>query len=781
MNTLPSRWSVENVERIQAFLLSSKPAASPEPRDERYYATAAVVTRFAIDPQHHRHTRAAGNLLDDSMLVEEVAGRQYWSLKNEVRKRVLARLRTRDELARALAAAPEHPDDLVQKVFESWIAGKPAALDEQTPEELSATLQVIDWLETTELESALPDTDDVLRRVEHANLLQPFRDLVGEHFKGRARELDVLRDYLYGTDRNGQMRPLLIYGPGGMGKSTLISKFILNAIETETPPAIIYLDSDRPGLVAEEPLTLLAEAVYQLGLQFKFLYESAARLRKSWLAELAEFRAGASNTLESVSLEAMATRDRRDYIDSFALFAREVPGTAPVLLVIDTFEELQYRSREFVDELFDFLRELHASLPRLRVVISGRDEVISADTERLPLSELDVEAAEGYLEARGVEPLELRRGLARALHGNPLSLTLAATLLTVGTVSQAELSDLEQIADDAQIQGILYRRILGHLHDRDEELERIAHPGLILRRITPDLIRYAIAGPCGLSVDSDQRAQDLFNRLQNELSLVIREGDAVRHRPDVRRVMLPALRAAERERTDAIQHAAIEYYQDFDDAASRAEEIYHRLLLGDAPDVIDARWSVPGIEDFLRGATEDLSGRSAAYLAARLGLEVYDQDSRVAREPRLGANRRQSCRVADSPRPSSGRAQTDAYAGVALTWQRALLARSAAAASARTEPGVQTGRTHRHRVAERTDDWSRASGSLHPDGGIRRSAGDQDRLGCGRRPQSAVAGSHRRRAAPRSVRTCVSPARGTDRGHITGGDRTDHRSDWRAP
>ena len=37
------------------------------------------------------------------------------------------------------------------------------------------------------------------------------------------------------------------------------------------------------------------------------------------------------------------------------------------------------------------------------------------------------------------------------------------------------------------LQGVLFRRILGHIHT--PEIRQLAHPGLVLRRITPDLIK----------------------------------------------------------------------------------------------------------------------------------------------------------------------------------------------------------------------------------------------------------------------------------------------------
>src|SRR5262245_31110096 len=85
--------------------------------------------------------------------------------------------------------------------------------------------------------------------------------------------------------------------------------------------------------------------------------------------------------------------------------------------------------------------------------------------------------------------------------------------------------------------------------------------------------------------------------------------------------LLDPLRKAEREKVQAIQEAAIKYYEPFTDPVSRAEEIYYRLSLGQNRTILDQRW-MPGIEDALRNAIDEVPPESQAYLAAKLNVEL---------------------------------------------------------------------------------------------------------------------------------------------------------------
>ena len=94
--------------------------------------------------------------------------------------------------------------------------------------------------------------------------------------------------------------------------------------------------------------------------------------------------------------------------------------TAPFLLVLDTFEVVQYRSQVIVASLLEFLQLFQKHVPRLRTVLSGRVPLNDSPnfenfpTDPLPLGNFDRQAAQGFLEANGVTPPRSRKQLPNA-------------------------------------------------------------------------------------------------------------------------------------------------------------------------------------------------------------------------------------------------------------------------------------------------------------------------------------------------------------------------------
>ncbi|HEX8409759.1 MAG TPA: ATP-binding protein, partial [Thermoanaerobaculia bacterium] len=522
------------------------PAAAAPRSYSRLYRVAAVVSSFRPDSLRKLDPKADDfdALLSDSAPLESSEASERWTLLPSTRAAVIARM-DRGELTVATAAAnlvAENDDPLVEALRElndpqSSIGrlGIPALV--AISPVLSALRSGYPWA---------PISEDVERRLEFLRLLQPFERLVGTHFAGRKAELQQLSDYVGvlppGSTYEAITRmvsfprkaPLLLYGAGGVGKSTLVAKFIL--MHATLPDArrfpFAYLDFDRPALLASEPATILVEAVRQIGLQYPVAYSAAQRLREEWNEKLQESGRRRGPIRKTAGSADRTTRKR--VLDEFVRFLGTLDVVrGPLLLVLDTFEEVQHRSDVYVGELMKFLDELGHAVPRLRTILSGRAEVpgIHVDS-KLPLPDFDNAAAVGFLQQRGVTDSVVANAIVKQVGGNPLTLHLAAAVAAGEGATKDGISDLDTHkafglirVKKRNIQGQLFQRILDHIHDQD--VVKIAHPGLVLRRVTADLIQKVLAKPCGIDVPTKERAAELFEKLRKEVALVSPAGEGV--------------------------------------------------------------------------------------------------------------------------------------------------------------------------------------------------------------------------------------------------------------
>jgi hypothetical protein len=182
-------------------------------------------------------------------------------------------------------------------------------------------------------------------------------------------------------------------------------------------------------------------------------------------------------------------------------------------------------------------------------------------------------------------------------------------------------------------QEMLHARIVEHLEDPD--LGKIASPGLIVRRIDANVIREVLAGPCDLDLSS-RSAESLFDLLRDEVSLVEPvDFETVRHRPDVRAIMLSSLRRDLGPLAREIDDLAVDFWSKRSSPAERAEEIYHRLWRSDSDAELEQRW-MPEAGRFLEDALDEFSTTRPGdwayiWLAQHLGREL-------PRELRLNAS-----------------------------------------------------------------------------------------------------------------------------------------------
>ena len=644
------RWSAADLERVRALAQVHLAATPLPPRTVAPPAEtapssfgpaikrAAVLSRFRFDALESD----AGEtelLRNASVAVREPMGPGWRSLVPDVRSTVLSHLE-RAEIE-TLVESNAQPGDPLQTALRAVLAGIGAdELLRLDADQLSALVQVHDGL--APVIPGLPPRPAMERKLELVRLLEPLRTLTAS-FSGRENELQALRDYVgvlppaswlgaakrlvAATFFSQRKPPFLVAGPGGVGKTTLVARFILEhaLVGQEMQFPFAYLDFDRPTVMAEEPATLLVEAVRQIGLQYETAAEPAERLRQRWEQRLRSTDMTQSSKGAQVPLGEAFVGDFVSFLTTLQV------SDGPVLLVLDTFEEVQLRSTSYARGVVALVDLLAESISRLRVVIAGRAEIPGVELGGvIELREFDRASAVGYLKAKGVEGATAE-AIAKQVGGSPLALNLALLLYRRNPeeirARGLGLDGTELKAGVVQAQ--IFDRIL--LHIVDEDVRKLVNPGLALRRVTPELIREVLAGPCGVDVPDDARAQELFEKLWSDVTLFTPDPQGVLvHRPELRRVMLGPLREGWPRKVDEIHRGAVAYYARSrrGDLVARAEEVYHRLALGQSRQEIGpiSRDLAP----YLRTALEELPPSEQAILAEALGFELSPEAAHAA-------------------------------------------------------------------------------------------------------------------------------------------------------
>lgn len=613
-----------------------------DPEDWKAAEAAAVVAYFdpakliTMDGTRPSESAIAAIKRESRTIRRKPEGGRYL-LNERLRVRALQRLGSEENLQTLRALNPDHSGELVDDILGKLIRGDYDAKSQyQDAAVVRALIQATTWLKETELARRLPDPGELHRILERATLIAPFRHLTRGFFAGRNAELAKLAAFV-SDPGDGTM--LLIHGPGGMGKSALISHFMLLHATPDTRDEkgwrpFLYLDFDRPELDARDLPGVLLAMLRQLAPQVPEVREEIEATLSEW-NELRRDRRSKGRYGHDLNRQSKLVNDLGDRGDLFEVFSSAVKffnraystRRAPIVVVLDTLEEVQYATPTAVGPLVDVMDALARQVVALRPILAGRVAAELPSTRKtIELAPLAPEFAAALLENELPEALaqkkELIAKMVDIVGGNPLSLRLAAQVLGHYTDRMDELGeeDVWERVGDAIVQGHLYERIAGHIHD--ESVRKLAIPGLILRFVTPDLIRRVLAGPCKVRVDSDVAARDLFDKLGAEIALVRQaEGpDKLSLRPELRRTVLHNLRQdrSSDEQRKRIHEAAVAYYAGRKGKENRAEEIYHRLWLNQSPREIDARW-MDGIERSLREASEELEGPARLYLMSRLG------------------------------------------------------------------------------------------------------------------------------------------------------------------
>ncbi|MCE7796378.1 ATP-binding protein [Sphingobium sufflavum] len=387
-------------------------------------------------------------------------------------------------------------------------------------------------------------------------------------FVGRARETAELRDWLQSPVTAPPSRAALLTGCPGIGKSALLDAMTQVAV-ADYGALVIRLDFDRAGLDVLDQTGLTMEVARQL---VDRIGDAATSLLDARL-EAAKSEGGPSGTTRSLRSDLPGA-----LADSIGMAVAK--ANRPVLLILDTMEVLRARGETHPAMLFDWIdRLVTRGLQPLWIMAAGRGDVLDRIPDRrgphIPLEGLDGAAAASLLKDSGLTEAAQAAVLAIA-GGNPLVLRLAAKVVAAhGTAALPQA----QLTGDVTA-GFLYRFLLSRINDPD--LRRLAHPGMIARRLSADFLREVLAPELGLAGMSEARAEALFAILASEHWLVERDpGDPafVRHRGDMRALLLPMLYADQPVQCARIDAAAVRWFGRRGDDASQFDAAYHRLQL----------------------------------------------------------------------------------------------------------------------------------------------------------------------------------------------------------
>ncbi len=487
---------------------------------------------------------------------------------------------------------------------------------------------------------------ELMLNVEYAELLDQFRFLTGwnpetkqDKFVGRKKELEKLRSFVDLLRSQGigesikrissrymsEMEPMVLSGVGGIGKSTLIAKFLLQHVESISDGApfyFAYLDFDRSTISPVQPVSLLIEIIKQLRWQFTENSERFNSLLSRLQKEIAygdrsrlKGRYGNNNqnmettvtTLDSYLLpnELLDKRQLWNYVDELTHYFKHISNMGRILLVLDTFEEVQALGDTAVTRVEELLYMLPEMNPMWRILIVGRDSVENFfhGASRTVLDEFtDSSSREAFLRGHGIDKVTAQL-IAKQVGGRPLALQLAARLVNDHGLDAIKYSLGERIGsffDRTLIEGILYQRILDHIPDKD--VRQIAHPGLVLRRLDAEIIEKILVPTLGLGKVDGEKITRVLEILGRQKDLVRVEDDGtITHRTDVREQMLALMTKDSPELVERIHRAAVDYYifKQKNSAQQslarnqiqRAEELYHRLQANVDLDKIVVRWT----------------------------------------------------------------------------------------------------------------------------------------------------------------------------------------------
>ncbi|WP_192180303.1 ATP-binding protein [Mesorhizobium amorphae] len=648
----------DTVAALEAMLVPTALESAPERRWTLPFLAAATRASFTL--KDLRDT-AAGSLpepsseelslvLDESLAVAGLPRGEpaRYILTDTARHAVLRDRRGEEDLAGVLAAASITSDRvthfltilLIRWNGDGGLPWASADLKAMSGPDMEAAVQAASLV--VELWPELkPLREEMRRRLDLEEVIEPLRVLIGrvgpigtgqgpDSFIGREEALLRLYEHVGVTpprsllDRarrtvrrlveavtGAPKGALVVHGMGGMGKSALISKFVLDHVGNDQL-LFAYLDFDRSTLTRGGTSALLVEVARQIGLQLdgRKAGEEAAR------AQLADLRASLRGDLyEGAQLTSAS------HADMLKAIVNSLPGQPRLLLVFDTVERVQALDPDAIKSSQELLRRLglfDGSWDRLRVVGCSRTDVPELrafqDTPKpIDLPKLtDAQARELAAAILREQhpgrrfPPALIAAMADAADGYPLFVrSLAGYVSAAGLDSDADfIRDLKSTHGRAsRVATVFYARFA----------DRILLPGgaptfkaaLCLRIVTLPLLEAVLRG-LGTELTA-QEIQAAIAKLDKDVTLWAERGPGgLRWRPDLRALLLGCIREDDPETGSWLRRVAMIALETFrplpEDDETAAALLYYTLLSGRGIEAADRFWR-PG-RAFRRGLVD---------------------------------------------------------------------------------------------------------------------------------------------------------------------------------
>ena len=187
----------------------------------------------------------------------------------------------------------------------------------------------------------------------------------------------MLTDYCAG----GRVSPLFIHAAGGMGKSALLARFVLqergarSQASAATWRPFVYIDFDRPELDATNLAGVLLAIVRQLGPQVPGIAKAAQALHRRH-GRIKRKRSAPAAAGAASDRHRSAGRVRSELVDrprrGHEPVRRHPAGETPIVMIFDTLEEVQFSNPDALAPLVSLVGNCRKHAPQLRPILAGR-------------------------------------------------------------------------------------------------------------------------------------------------------------------------------------------------------------------------------------------------------------------------------------------------------------------------------------------------------------------------------------------------------------------------